>query len=445
MAAAESLVAAQSYLVAEGHARPNVLIILTDDQRWDTLEAMPQTRRWFGQEGTTFTNAFATTPLCCPSRATIFTGRYAHNHGVLNNASTDRLDHESTLHRYLQASGYRTAVAGKLLNGWTLAEDPPHFDRWAIFTENILGYSGVPFNVDGTVQSVPGYSTDVVRDQATRFLRWFERRDGRPWLLYVTPFAPHKPFTPAPRHRDASVSRPPLSPAVSEDDLSDKPPFLQGRELRERGARRIRVAQLRTLQAVDDLVGRVMGEVRRLGEQERTLAFFLSDNGLFWGEHGLVDKRLPYSEAVRIPLLMRWDGQVAPGVEDPRLVGTVDLVPTVLAAAGISPIQRVDGRDLLTSSREYMLLEYYVDATRPVPAWTSVRTVEHQYVEYHTPEGGTLFREFYDLGADPWQLTNLLNDDVPGNGQPAVRSSRLAELLDHLRRCRGTWGPNPCP
>jgi arylsulfatase A-like enzyme len=444
ISAAEALPAAPSVLAAEREARPNVLIIVTDDQRWDTLEAMPKTQRWFQEGGTTFTNAFATTPLCCPSRATIFTGRYAHNHGVLNNSTTDRLDHASTMHGYLRASGYQTAIAGKLLNGWDLTADPPHFDRWAIFNENILGYSGVPFNVDGTVGTVSGYSTDFVRDQAARFLEWFERRDRRPWLLYVTPFAPHKPFTAAPRHRSTPVPPPSLGPAVTEADLTDKPPFIRDRELAERGARRIRTAQLRALRSVDDLVGRLTKLVHRLGEEYRTLAFFLSDNGLFWGDHGLVDKRLPYAEAVRIPLMMRWDVHVASGVDDPRPVGTVDLAPTVLTAARISP-PRLDGRDLLTSSRESMFLEYFFDATRPVPAWTSIWTPDHQYVEYHDLGGGTVFREYYDLAADPWQLTNLLHDGVPSNDPPADRLRRLSEQLERYRRCRGTSGPNPCP
>jgi arylsulfatase A-like enzyme len=304
----------------------------------------------------------------------------------------------------------------------------------------------VPFNVDGTVRTVPGYSTDFVRDQAARFLQGFERRDPLPWLLYVTPFAPHKPFTAASRHRDAAVPRPSLSPAVAEDDLTDKPPFIRSRELRERGARRLRTAQLRTLRSVDDLVGRLMRTVRRLGEEDRTLAFFLSDNGLFWGEHGLVDKRLPYAEAVRIPLMMRWDGHVASDVADPRPVGTVDLVPTVLSAAGISRAQpRLDGRDLLTSSREVVFLEYFFDATRSVPAWTSLWTTDHQYVEYHDLDGRTLFREYYDLTADPWQLTNLLHDGVPSNDPPPDQLRGLSELLDRYRQCRGTSGPNPCP
>jgi arylsulfatase A-like enzyme len=430
---------------AHGGGRPNFLIIVTDDQRADMLTGMPKTRRWFERGGTRFTGAFATTPLCCPSRATIFTGRYAHNHGVLNNALAGRLDHGTTLQRHLRTAGYQTAIAGKLLNEWSLSRDPPFFDRWAIFNENTT-YFNVPFNVDGTLQTGTGYSTDFVSDRTVEFLRWFERLDRRPWLLFVTPFAPHKPFTPAPRYRRVRVRPPAIGPAVTESDLSDKPQFLQDRELAEPGARRIRRAQLRTLKSVDDLVGRVTGLLRRQGETDRTLAFFLSDNGFLAAEHGMVDKRLPYTESVRIPLLIRWDGHVGSGIDDPRLVGTVDLVPTALAAAGVRPPARppLDGRDLLTSERESMFLEYFFDAVRPVPRWASVRTPSLQYVEYYGGQGGVLFREYYDLTADPWQLTNLLHDGSPANDPSAEQLDELETMVSRGRNCRGTAGRNPC-
>jgi arylsulfatase A-like enzyme len=431
---------------APASARPNVLIIVTDDQRSDMLEVLPRTRGWFEDGGTRFTEAFATTPLCCPSRATIFTGRYAHNHGVLNNAMAGRLDQSTTIQRYLHDAGYRTAIAGKFLNEWSLDRDPPHFDRWAIFNEN-TSYANVPFNVDGRVRAGTGYSTHFVARQSTEFLRWFERRDRRPWLLFVAPLAPHKPFTPSPRYRNASVPPPQLNPAVHEQDLSDKPPFLRDRELGRRGARRVRRAQLRTLKSVDDLVGRLTTLLRRLGETDRTLAFFLSDNGFVAGEHGMVDKRLPYSESARIPLMMRWKDHMPSGVEDARLVSTADLAPTVLAAAGI---QRrfhppLDGRSLTTSAREELFLEYFFDPVRPVPRWASIRSTSYQYVEYYGGSGGVLFREYYDLTTDPWQLANLLHDGSPGNDPPPDQLDVLRTMTAQGRRCRGTGGRNPCP
>jgi arylsulfatase A-like enzyme len=136
---------------ATGAARgPNILIIVTDDQRAGTLGVMPQTRRWFQQQGTTYTNAFATTPLCCPSRSSILTGRYAHNHGVLKNFMGGRLDHATTIERRLDQAGYTTGIAGKFLNSWKPEDDPPNFDRWAIFNPHIdPGYFNSRFNVNG--------------------------------------------------------------------------------------------------------------------------------------------------------------------------------------------------------------------------------------------------------------------------------------------------------
>lgn len=432
--------------LAEG-SRPNILIIITDDQRSDTLEVMPKTRRWFADAGATYTQAFATTPLCCPSRASIFTGRYAHNHQVLNNSSASRLDQRSTLQRFLHASGYRTAIVGKFLNGWDLRQDPPNFDRWATFEENIAGYYHVPFNVDGQIRTVPGYSTAFIGEQAIRFVRDFERHDRRPWLMYVTPFAPHKPYTAAPRYRNASVPPPTFSPAVHEGDLTDKPPFLRDREMAEPGARRVRTRQLRTLMSVDDLVGRLARQLEHLDESQRTMAFFLSDNGFFWAEHGLVDKRLPYSESVRIPFLLRWDGHITPGLEDGRLAGTIDIFPTVLAATGIAVSRRYrpDGRDLLLSARERILLEYFIDPVRPVPDWASIRTPTFQYIEYYGSGGGVTYREYYDLVSDPWQLSNVLHDADVGNDPPPGQIEELSGVLARDRRCHGTETRKACP
>jgi arylsulfatase A-like enzyme len=426
--------------------RPNILIFLTDDQRSDSLEVMPETQRWFGQQGTTYTNAFVTTPLCCPARASIFTGRYAHNHGVVDNASAMELDQRSTLHRYLHDAGYRTGISGKFLNEWDLGVDPPSFDRWAIFRDH-LNYYGVDFNVDGALETVHQYSTHFVGAQALRFLADFERTDGRPWLLYVAPLASHKPFTPEPKYEHVPVPLQPLSPAVLEDDLSDKPPFLQDPELGSTGARLTRRQQLRTLISADDMVGRVMDQLRRFGELNRTLAFYMSDNGFLAGEHGLVDKRLPYEQSAAIPFFIRWDSRVAAGAEDDRLVANVDVTPTALAAAGVSPSPRypIDGRDLLAPSpRAGLFMEYFLDPVRPVPEWAALRTTEYLYTEYYAADGSRLFREYYDLVEDPWELTNLLNDGPESNDPSRSLLEQLSREVARGRRCIGTVGRHAC-
>lgn len=182
---------------------PNILIIVTDDQRYPgTLGVMPSTKRLFGRGGKTFTNAFATTPMCCPSRASIFTGRYVHNHGVKYQSVPGRLDQESTLQRYLQEAGYETAIAGKYLNGWDLSTDPPYFDQWAI---SLNGYRGMTFNTNGTMRKVEGYSPHYVGQRALEWLRSFDR--SRPWFLYVSTPSAHPPFDVEERYETARVSR----------------------------------------------------------------------------------------------------------------------------------------------------------------------------------------------------------------------------------------------
>lgn len=426
--------------------RPNILIILTDDQRPDTLDVMPHTRSWFQDGGTSFPNAFATTPLCCPSRSSIYTGRYAHNHGVRRNRDAHLLDPRTALQRYLGQAGYLTAMTGKYLNRWNIRTAPRGFDRWAL---SVAGYRDFKTNVDGVVGRSAAYHTRWVQRAAVRFLRWFERSDARPWLMFVNTFAPHGPFEPHKKYANASVPPWVPGPANVEVDRSDKPPWVRSKRTSMTGASVVRARQLRTLMSVDDMVGKLMAELGALNERRRTLAVFLSDNGYFWGEHQLSDKRLPYTEAVAIPFFLRWPGRLLAGDVDRRLVANVDLMPTVLEAAGI-PRWRLrgplDGRSLLGShSRERMLLEYWRDASGArYPNWASIRTRRLQYVEYYR-NGSRIFREYYDLTTDPWQLQNLLGDAVGVNDPPDAELAALSSELTALRRCRGTAGARGCP
>ena len=180
--------------------RPNVLVIVTDDARAETLEAMPKTRRWIADAGVTYTNGFATTPSCCPSRASIFSGRYVHNHGVLRQQLGDRLDQTTTLASELQGAGYATAMAGKFLNRWPLERPPPGFDRYALANG---GYYDQTWAVDGTTRRVPTYSTTFIGDRALAFLDEREADDARPWFMYLATFAPHDPRVPEPKYAKA--------------------------------------------------------------------------------------------------------------------------------------------------------------------------------------------------------------------------------------------------
>jgi arylsulfatase A-like enzyme len=393
---------------------------------------MPRTRRAFWDKGTRFANAFATTPLCCPSRASIFTGMYQHNHGVTSNLQAVQLPQRRTMQRYLHSAGYKTAIVGKYFNAWPLENPPPHFDRWAT---TVGGYYGSKFNIDGRIRKIEAYSTTFMRAKAVRILEQLESRDPKPWFLYIAVSAPHTPRTPEPRFEDAEV--PPWEPGtgVLESDVSDKPPFLSSRE-RRRGAA-IRRQQLRTLMSVDRLVKRVFRVTSELGEKRRTLAFFLSDNGFLLGEHGYAGKRLPYTESVSIPIAMRWPGRVASGVSDDRLVANIDVAATALDAAGVTPQTRLDGRSLLDGSgRERILLEYR-GKRRPIRSWASIRTHDYQYTQWFG-RPGVIFREFYDLETDPAQLDNLLADGDPSN-DPDVGSLSLLMRAD--RQCLGETCP----
>ena len=442
---------------APSTGRPNVLVIVTDDQRaGDTLDVMPETRRRFAGTGTTFTNAFVTTPLCCPSRAAIMSGRYGHNNGVRTNEDGRRLDQGTTLQRRLHDAGYQTAIAGKFLLHSDLSRRPAFFDRSAV--TNGTEYYGATFSVDGRRQKVDRYSTHFIGERAVDFLDEFEREDERPWFLYVAPQAPHRPYVAEPRYADAPVPIWRPGAAVSEADRSDKPPFVtDGARSTPEQAEAERKAMLRTLMSVDDLVASVFEHLERLGESN-TLAIFTSDNGYFWAEHGLRSKSLPYTEAVAVPLLVRWPGRIAPGRTDARLAATVDVVPTVLSAAGIVPSgPPLDGRSLLRPpQRQQVFIEYHRDPAFPYPTWASLRGPRFQYIEYydddrdpasHTggqtaPAAPPSLREYYDLTNDPAQLTNLFGDDDPSN-DPDV--SGLSGALARYRACAGSTGRRACP
>src|SRR5918996_1613185 len=328
---------------------------------------MRRTRALFKRGGTEFVNAYATTPLCCPSRASILTGRYAHNHRVRTNADAHELDPKSTLQRYLGDAGYRTGIVGKYLNSWT--GRPSLFEQWHTF-ENVAKYRGARFNSNGVVHKVKKYSTDYIGDRARGLLRQFEATDSKPWFLVVATWAPHTPAQAAKRHRKSKVGKWAGTPAVLEAARGDKPAYGQAKSAGFKGGR--------------------------------------------------------------------------------RLAATIDVAPTVLQAAGITPDPEypLDGRSLLQpSTRERLLLELtggnnQIDA----PTWSSTLTPSYQYIEYYDDVSGEVtFREYYDLVNDPYQLENLLADPDPANDPPIDEQANLRLRLSRDRACQGTDGLVPCP
>jgi arylsulfatase A-like enzyme len=437
---------------AAAATRPNVLVIVTDDQRAG-LSVMPFTTRWLRDGGTRYPRAFANTPLCCPARASIMTGLYAHNHGVLSNQSADQLDQDATIQKALHDAGYRTALVGKFLNQWELSTSPPNFDRFAIISNKLNGqlfgndyYNGGLWNVNGAMRVVDEYSTRFVGRRAVSFLKAQEAQDPTPWFLFVAPAAPHLPARPEPIYAEAPIAFWPGNPATEELDLSDKPPWWQVAAISETHGRLVREQQYRALMSVDDLVERLAGTLRSLEETRRTLVLYVSDNGFAWGEHGRRGKTLPYAESVKVPMFIRWPGHIPSSSIDRRLVAHVDITPTIRAAVGLpaDPAHPPDGRSLFDPNweRDRLLLEFFPTADSMTPQWASTWTPGYQYTEYYEADTGVVsFRELYDLAADRWQLDNLYGDAVPENDPSTEDTAALSATLARDHACAGVSCP----
>jgi arylsulfatase A-like enzyme len=431
--------------VTAAASAPNVLIIVTDDQRPDTMRFMPRTQKLFARRGVRFKRAFATTPLCCPFRASLMTGQYAHNSGVRRNEDGQLIDHDHTLQRYLSEGGYRTALIGRFLNSWKREDPPPYFERFVLGA----GYRNKPVNVDGTMKTIAKYLPYYLKKRAVRMLKDFEADDdARPWFMVLTPSSPHSPSTPAPEHRSVRLPKWKGNPATFEEDLSDKPPMLYPNNtpvgVEARPLMKHYRNQVRALLAADRIVDDVFSALRTLGENGNTLAFFMSDNGFLMGEHGLRRKRFPYPMSQEIPLHMRWpDASLPIGRTDHRIVANIDVLPTALGAAGLegSLEHEVDGMSLLGSQqRDRLLLEHFADTRRQVPTWASLITDREQYTEYYQLDGETrIFTEYYDVLSDPWYLKNTLGDDDPSNDPPTLL--QLENQLEADRECAGATCP----
>lgn len=419
---------------------PNVLLIVTDDQRIGTLDVMPALRRRMVGAGVNFKNAFATTPWCCPSRASIFTGQYSHNHGV-HRADWRNMPHRESFQRYLDQSGYRTAIYGKFLNGWPGELPPPYWDRYSVFVPGGYSYYGATFSENGTARTVGTNSTRYVARKGTNFIGRAEADDDQPWLLYLAPFAPHCPCVPQEKYAETELPEMTDTPATLEVNRDDKPRYVQEARASAGRVARVREGQLRTLLTVDDLVAQVFNQLAQSDEADNTLVFFVSDNGYLWGEHRLVQKSLPYTESIKVPMIMRWPAGGVRESVDRRLVANIDIAPTVLRAVGLPVPDSVDGRSLLSDDkRTRILTEAWGSQAYPWAKWASIRTRSYQYVEYYEEGRGTdvLTREYYDLDADPWQLRNLLGDDKDGNDPPL---KAIKAQLTKDRTCKGTACP----
>jgi len=422
---------------AASATQPDIVLILTDDQRYDTLWAMPTVQSELVAKGIEFSNGYVSNPLCCPSRTTILTGRYSHSTLVYTNkpgqpyggfpAFHDRWTIATALH----GTGYRTAMFGKYLNGYRTSYVPPGWDRW-FATWDQGGFYRYSANSDGALSrfgSNPAdYGTDVLAQRATGFIRSTD--PGRSLFLYFAPHAPHEPATPAPEDEAKFSTLEPWRPAgYDEADVSDKPEYIQAEEPLS-GAMsakidQFRLDQYRSLLAVDRAVSDIIDALAETGRLSNTMIVFMSDNGMLWGEHRWNKKVVPYEESVRVPFVVRADSLLAAPRRDEHLVLNVDLAPTFAQLAGIAA-PGMEGRSLLSliasptaSWRSDFLLEHLKMDPGGVPTYCGVHSSRYVYVDYTTGE-----EELYDLVRDPNQLTNSAND-------PAYRDERRA-LRDRL-------------
>lgn len=442
--------------------RPNIIVILLDDLDTASVATMDSVDRHFGATGATFSRCIATTPICGPSRASILTGQYAHNHGVFRNTGDDagfaaflaKGNEDHTIATTLHDGGYRTGLIGKYLNGYALAGDqrahvPPGWDRWvAGVGHDAYGSFNYDLNVDGEVvhygRDATDYMTDVLAGYALDFLDQ-AAAGGQPFFLYLAPYAPHSPATPAPRdkgkYRGASAPR---TPSFNERNVRDKPRWVRKTPLMT--AEKIdRVDadyahRLETLLAVDDMIDAVMARLDQRGLLDTTYILFLSDNGYFMGEHRQPHgKDAAYDPASRVPLMVRGPG-VAAGATIDRIALTVDLFPTIADFAGITPPPSVDGRSLaplLHSDdrhwRDMGLIEGFGKEQESLesgevatPAFKALRGERVLYVENETGE-----RELYDLAEDPDELSNQ------ARGAPKEMLRAYSRSLAELASCQG--------
>lgn len=409
---------------------PSVLVILTDDQRWDTLRAMPEVRERIARHGVRFTRAYVTNPSCCPSRVSLLTGGYSHTTGVWANAGPNggfaSFDDAATIATRLDDVGYRTGLFGKYLNGYDPASGyvPPGWDTWLAGAEEYyLDYRLLDAtDGDGSVLRYgddPGdYSTRVLTRAAQGFLS--STLADTPFFAIVAYHAPHPPATPDPR--DAGALRdlaPYRSPSFDERDVSDKPRYVRRLDRLDRDDEReldaLRVAQLRSLLAVDRGVGELLSTLRTLGRLRDTMVVFTSDNGYQWGEHRWIGKGVPYEESIRVPLVIRFDTLVAdPGSRSRAFALGIDLAPTIAEVADV-PAPAVDGRSLVpfllesdSSLRDGFVVEHAAEATGR-PSFCALRLRRWAFVRTYV-DGAVREVELYDLTRDPFQLRNRADD-----------------------------------
>lgn len=420
--------------------RPNFVFILIDDLRYDALSCLgnpvyrtPNIDR-IRNEGANFSNAFVTTSLCSPSRASFLTGQYVHTHGIRDN-KTPLSDAIPTFPQVLQKAGYDTAFMGKWHQGQQEGVRPG-FNRWVSFKGQGV-YTDCPLNVDGQPVKSTGYTTDVLTKYA---VDWLKQPRSKPFCLYLSHKAVHGPLNPALRHErlyENDTFAEPANAGIGKGEpawLNEVRPTQHGwpgknpQEFRRRYGR--------VLAAVDDSVKQVLSTLESQGQLDNTVVIFAGDNGYYLGEHGLVDKRSMHEESIRIPFIMRYPKMLKPGTVIDEMFLNIDLCPTLIDLAGAQVPQGVQGvsaKPLMAGKKPAWREDWYYEYDRENPYLTptvrGVRTKRWKYVEYPDINDTA---ELYDLKSDPGEMNNLISDPK--------HASVLADMKKRLARLKEETG-----
>jgi arylsulfatase A-like enzyme len=448
---------------ASAAGRPNIVLIMTDDQSLTDLSVMSTVRDRLISRGTTFANAFSPYPLCCPARATILTGQYAQNHHVEANTQPrggfEAFDDSNTLATWMQQAGYQTAFLGKYLNGYPPDDDPsyvpPGWDEWRAPVEGIYNYRNYTINRNGIPERHrKEYTTDLVAEEAVSIID--DLSGPQPFFLWAGFLAPHEggpgeADDPSVRFPHTRIGTPavanhyqdsfaevrlPDKQSINEADVSDKPAYIQKMNHRPVAAlRELNQQRLESLRSVDHAVARIIDALRANGQLSNTVIMFTSDNGFLVGEHRRVGKVIGYEESIRIPLVIAGPGfdTAAKRRQD---VSLVDLAPTIAEIGGAAPGLTQDGVALapiaaghtVAGARTMLLQAGPVRAGSDQRWYTAIRTDRWVYLRYFTGE-----HELYDLLRDPLQLANLA-----GTRDHRGVERRLAAALTTLQDCAGS-------
>jgi N-acetylglucosamine-6-sulfatase len=451
-----------------GAAPRNVVFILTDDHRYDAMGftghpivKTPNIDR-IARRGVHLRNAFVTTALCSPSRATILTGLYAHQHKVVDN-NTPVPPGTTFFPQYLQRAGYQTALVGKWHMGGDDGGPQPGFDRWVSFKgQGSYLPSADGLNVDGKQVAQKGYITDELTDYA---LDWLRARDRtRPFFLYLShkgvhndyiPATRSSDFIPAERHRgrfDDALFTPPASQSYPPEAEATRPRWVRDQRNSWHGVDfpyhstldvgRFFKRYAETLLSVDESVGRVLDYLAQERLLDATLVIYMGDNGFAFGEHGLIDKRTAYEESMRVPMVMQCPELFAGSRAVDEVVANLDVAPTVLSAAGLVPPSAMQGSSLLPLARgerlpwrQELLYEYYWERNFPqTPTVFALRTDRYKFIRYH---GVWDVDELFDLRADPLEMTNL--------AYAPAQSQRVHEMSDRIFALLAASGGSAIP